>query len=251
MKLSRKRRDAGSAFTLIELLVVISIISLLIAVLLPVLKKARLASQVSVSLSNVRQLTVANIAYTNDSRGELILMQWTSPTNNTNQMRWSSVLVRDGYVASRNVFWSPARPTADLIMDQTNWQHFNPWRHTGYGINYWIAKSEGSTEVPYNMGINAKIVPGKAILLTESVRNNGAHWLSGVFSLRGDTGSMSTNDPHVFTYDGRASRSYLDGHAQADDSRNIRWITTNAITGAWSMTLTEARSEPWYREWRP
>ena len=240
------------AFTLIELLVVISIISLLIAVLLPVLQKARAASHVSVSLSNLRQITLAQIAYTSDNRGELPLVQWISPTANTNQLRWSSVLVRDGYLASRRVYWSPAKPTQDLLMDQDSWLHFNPWRHVGYGMNHWIGKSEGSSDIPFNLNINSKVVHGKGILLTESVRNNGTHWLSGNFNIRGENTGMTANSIHVFTYSGRATRSYIDGHALADDARNIDWKVFDALTGEWTLvTINDVRRDPWYRDWRP
>ncbi|MEM0914257.1 MAG: prepilin-type N-terminal cleavage/methylation domain-containing protein [Planctomycetota bacterium] len=54
------------AFSLIELLVVISIIALLIGILLPVLGSARASARASVCLSNLRQLMIANTAYSVD-----------------------------------------------------------------------------------------------------------------------------------------------------------------------------------------
>ncbi len=59
----RLRRAAG--FTLVELLVVVAIIALLLGILLPSLAKARKVAQVSVCMSNLRQIGVGVVAYAN------------------------------------------------------------------------------------------------------------------------------------------------------------------------------------------
>lgn len=61
-------RGRRPAFTLIELLVVLSIISLLIAILLPALAKARESSQRTLCLANVRGFALAMEIYANDRK---------------------------------------------------------------------------------------------------------------------------------------------------------------------------------------
>lgn len=69
------RRRGG--FTLIELLVVVSVIALLIGMLLPSLKWSREVAQSMVGSSNVRQLSLAQIAYSSDHDG------WLAGANTT------------------------------------------------------------------------------------------------------------------------------------------------------------------------
>src|ERR1700684_2569573 len=55
------------AFTLIELLVVIAIIAILAAILFPVFAQAKLAAKKASDLSNLKQLGVGCLLYTNDN----------------------------------------------------------------------------------------------------------------------------------------------------------------------------------------
>src|SRR5512133_2207687 len=63
------KRASRSAFTLVELLVVIGIIAVLIAILLPALKRAREAAVQTACMSNLRQISMLFQIYTNESKG--------------------------------------------------------------------------------------------------------------------------------------------------------------------------------------
>src|SRR3954470_911498 len=69
MVMTHKSRFPRKGFTLVELLVVIGIIAVLIGILLPALNKARGAAQNAACMSNVRQMVVASMVFSNDHKG--------------------------------------------------------------------------------------------------------------------------------------------------------------------------------------
>lgn len=122
-----KRRQA---FTLIELLVVISIISLLIAILLPALAAARKASHTVQCLSNIRQIGLGTAMYSTDFNG------WTlcAGTWDGSKIRqWYSVLDKQEYLSTQKVFYCPSNDSAGF-----------DWFHISYGLNHRTFGDDGS-----------------------------------------------------------------------------------------------------------
>ena len=81
--MGRSRRTRRLGFTLIELLVVIAIIGILTAMIFPVFARARESARQATCLSNLKQLTLAMLMYTEDNGGGYVPAQ--SPDN---LMRW-------------------------------------------------------------------------------------------------------------------------------------------------------------------
>ncbi len=72
-----------NGFTLIELLVVIAIIALLLSILLPSLRRAKLEAQKAISLSNLRQMGIAGAQYQADNKSMLPVVPCGVPVATT------------------------------------------------------------------------------------------------------------------------------------------------------------------------
>ena len=117
--LSRQRRHG--AFTLIELLVVIAIIAILAAILFPVFAQAREKARQTACLSNMKQVGLAVLQYTQDNDG---LIPATNPNGNEYESYIAAARLQP-YIKNFQIFHCPSS-SVDMGTIQAM-QNQGPW----------------------------------------------------------------------------------------------------------------------------
>lgn len=171
------------AFTLIELLVVIAIIAILAAILFPVFAQAKVAAKKTQSISNLKQIGLAIILYTDENDG---YPHHSSPSSWSPRVRWADRVFQ--YVKTEEIFIAP---NASLEIYGKKWAHNQNRMYGGYGYNYQY------------LGNSRELAPNLPFTARESEVSHTASTIvvADTRGVRRDNGTMSggeyTIDPPV------------------------------------------------------
>jgi len=222
-------------FTLIELLVVIAIIAILAAILFPVFGRARENARRSSCQSNMKQLMLAVVQYTNDN-DERFPPSFT--VLNGSQISWAQFI--QPYIKSTQIFVCPSdsttstatSPPADLPFNMANSAEYGPRRPVSYGINGQFTFA--GPVYPSYIGITTMqvIKPTTTMLLSDGVSDlrvgnanrdsNPSEWdelragfiINAWTTARAATTSEVAGGPLARHFD-TANVAFVDGHVKA------------------------------------
>ncbi len=166
---------AGLRFTLIELLVVVSIISILCALLLPALGKAKGKAQSMKCLGNLKQFGIAFQSYAGDNSGWLPYSYYTSGTGTS----WTNAIVSGDYLPIRNWVGNElnGRANGQVWICPSAHEVTTDDEGGGYGVNYLHLMSTPAESGTSNLA-RVKRPAGTAMISDSEWWRNGSPLLS-------------------------------------------------------------------------
>ncbi len=128
-------RRPGAGFTLIELLVVIAIIAILAAILFPVFAKAREKARQIACASNLKQISLGLLQYTQDNDETLPQCYHgnINTSDTTGDYKWMDAIYP--YVKSTAVFNCPDDPFPGGTVGPARYQYESGTNYGSYAIN--------------------------------------------------------------------------------------------------------------------
>lgn len=174
--MSNQPKPGRSGFTLIELLVVIAIIAILASILFPVFQKVRENARRTACISNMKQIGIASIQYTQDYDEKYV----AGCGSNGKGAGWAGQLYP--FVKSTGAFKCPDDSTS------------LPGTPVSYGLNSQFSPYNGAGTGPNGISLAKVNAPTQTVLFFEVV-NSGYYDVTAPIGATGVGGMSADEEP--------------------------------------------------------
>ncbi len=248
---SRADGAGRSGFSLVELLAVVVIIMLLLALMMPLLKNAKLNGQRTVCLSNLGVLGKGFVQYPPNNDGRLMITEaWADTPECWVRIGSTADNIKQGalwpYVLDLRVYHCPAHPFQNFLRSYS-WNDFiNGGDYAG------LNEKDAKGDITF-YGVWKKIgqipFPSRTMAQMDDIDPRGMGWLVGTWVIDVHN-KYKYVDPVPSWHAGGMNLNFMDGHAEYwkwEDPRTLSMVNDANLNNMNAFFQTHSGSKDWWR----
>lgn len=211
-------------FTLLELLIVIAVIGILITLLVPSLRSARLSAMTGVSMSNLKQIHTGSMAYASNHNGFLFLAE-RNPTISHSGANWrvpvyeyisgEPIPASGGVAYMRNSTYRDIMYCPVLVLDRDGYPSAHGKGRGHYGLNKFFGQFPNEAHNDYSergyksIHFAALTADKEPIYMPTKAMNSTS---SGYFLSGGELLATDRGTPEYLYTNTKSITNFLDGN---------------------------------------